>query len=182
LLIDPEKTLDQNLQRMHKKHPPRKRKMYSKTLSEAISVLKTKHLRPAMMLRPIEYLEKHQAQTKVALRIVRDAEIEGIPLVADVEQQRWSLSTIVVRHYDFGTDLSLSEIRVIQQLAKIAAAKCDCEIHFTLETLRFAITENPVSKMTQKRLDEIAKETDEAIAKYIEACRPHYKRNELPLD
>jgi len=102
--------------------------------------------------------------------------------VADVEQQRWSLSTIVVRHYDFGKDLSLSEIRVIQQLAKVAASKCDCELHFTLETLRFSITENATSTMTQKRLDEIALETDEAIAKYLEACRPHYKRNEFPLD
>jgi len=177
LLIDPEKTLDQNLQAMHQKHPPRKRKRYSKTLSEAIAVLKTNNLRPAMMLRPIEYLEKHQAQTQVALRIVRDAELEGIPLVADVEQQRWALSSIVVRHYDFGRDLSLSEIRVIQQLAKVAAAKCDCEIHFTLETLRFAITENPVSQKTSKRLEEIAQETDAAIAKYIEACRPDLSSN-----
>ena len=95
---------------------------------------------------------------------------------------RWALSTIVVRHYDFGKDLSLSEIRVIQQLAKVAAAKCDCEIHFTLETLRFSITENPPAEQTTKRLSEIAAETDAAVAKYIEACRPHYKRNQLPLD
>jgi len=130
----------------------------------------------------LEYLNPKELQTEVALQIVRDAEKEGIPLVADVEQERWALSSIVVRHYDFGKDLSLSEIRVIQQLAKIAASKCDCEIHFTLETLRFSITENPTSDITQKRLDEIAKETDAATAKYIEACRPHYKRNELPSD
>jgi len=118
----------------------------------------------------------------VALRIVKEAEKEGIPLVADVEQQRWSLSTIVVRHYDFGKDLSLSEIRIIQQLAKIAAAKCDCEIHFTLETLRFAITEKPANDVTKKRLDEIALETDEAIADYIKKCRPHYKMSEKVQD
>ena len=80
---------------------------------------------------------------------MRDAELEGIPLVADVEQGRWAEPSIVVRHFDFGKDLSLSEIRVIQQLAKVAASKCDCELHFTLETLRFSITEKPVERKAE---------------------------------
>jgi len=92
------------------------------------------------------------------------------------------LDTIVVRHFDFGKDLSLSELRVIQQIAKLAASKCECELHFTLETLRFSITEKPSSETTVKRLAEIANETDEAIANYIEACRPKYKRSQLPPD
>jgi len=113
---------------------------------------------------------------------VRDAEKEGIPLVADVEQERWSLSSIVVRHYDFGKDLSLSEIRVIQQLAKVAASKCDCEIHFTLETLRFSVTENPKSEVTTKAVQKARDETADAIAKYIEACRPHYQKSDFDQD
>lgn len=116
----------------------------------------------------------------MAQQIVRDAEKEGIPLVADVEQHRWSNSNILVRHYDFGKDLSLSEIRVIQQLCNVAAKKCEAHLQFTLETLRFAVEPKPVAEQTQKGWRNSRAETDAAIAKYIEACRPHYKRNELP--
>jgi len=90
-------------------------------------------------------MENLTIQTVVAQKIVRDAALEDIPLVADIEQMRWSYPTIVVRHYDFGKDLSLSEIRVIQQLAKVAATKCDCELHYTLDTLRFSTTEKPAA-------------------------------------
>ena len=127
-------------------------------------------------------LETTQVQTRVAHQIHKDAASEGIPLVIDVEQGRWEFPSIVVRHYDFGKDLSLSEIRVIQQLCKIAASKVDCELHFTLETLRFSVTERPKSEGTKKGLRKIQAETDAAIAEYIEACRPHYKRNAIPLD
>lgn len=118
----------------------------------------------------------------MAQQIVRDAEKEGIPLVADVEQHRWSNANIIVRHYDFGKDLSLSEIRVIQQLCNVAATKCEAHLQFTLETLRFAVEAKPLAEQTQKGWRNTRAETDAAIAEYIEACRTHYKRNELPLD
>jgi len=88
---------------------------------------------------PLNLLEKTQTECNVAQRIVRDAHLEGIPLVADVDQMRWTNPTIVVRHYDYGFDLSLSEIRVIQTLVKVAADKLDCDLHYTLDTLRFSI-------------------------------------------
>jgi len=115
----------------------------------------------------LEYLTETQVQTKVAQRIVKDAHLEGIPLVADVEQERWSLSTIVVRHYDYGKDLTLSEIRVIQQLARVAAAKCGCELHFTLETLRFSVIEFPKEEGAPA-----PDETDKALDAYLRLCQP----------
>jgi len=127
-------------------------------------------------------LETSQLQTRVAHQIVRDASLEGIPLVADIEQQRWGLSNILVRHYDFGKDLSLNEIRVIQQLCKVAASKVDCELHFTLETLRFSVTEKPTSDITLKERLKAQAETEAAIAAYIETCRPDYQRCDFPLD
>ena len=175
MLIDPEKTLDQNLQAMHQKHPPRKRKRYGATLPMAVSVLKTKHLQPAQMLRPLEMLEATQVQTRVAQQIARDAALEGIPLVTDVEQQRWGLSNILVRHYDFGKDLSLNEIRVIQQLCKVAATKVDCELHFTLETLRFSVTEKP------QKEDRALSDTEyrRAVDQYVKKCQTfaHHRKD-----
>jgi len=117
-------------------------------------------------------LENPELETKVALQIVRDAHKEGIPLVADIESHRWTNRNIVVRHYDFGRDLSLSEIRVIQQLCNIAAVKCEAHLQFTLETLRFAVSPMPGKKLTRRGWQSNQEETDAAIAKYIEACQP----------
>lgn len=118
----------------------------------------------------------------MAQQIVRDAEKEGIPLVADVEQHRWSNPNILVRHYDFGKDLSLSEIRVIQQLCNVAASKCDAHLQFTLETLRFAVEAKPVAQTTQKGWRNSRAETDAAIAEYIQACRQHSQMSEIVQD
>jgi len=116
------------------------------------------------------------------MKIVKDAALEGIPLVADVEQQRWSLSNILVRHYDFGKNLSLNEIRVIQQLCKVAAAKVDCELHFTLETLRFAVSEKPVAETNQRGWRHSQTEIDAAIKKYVQACQPHASQRQENQD
>jgi len=64
-------------------------------------------------------------------------------VVADIEQGRWSSETLLLRHYDFGKDLSLSELRLLQQIAKVAAQKEGGSISYTLETLRFSVAADP---------------------------------------
>lgn len=85
-------------------------------------------------------MNESQLETRIALQATKDAAKEGIPLVADVEQNRFTTPSIVIRHYDHGKDLSLSELRLIQAIVKVAAGKHLAEAHYTLETLRFSAT------------------------------------------
>jgi len=121
----------------------------------------------------LENLNESQLQTLVAQRIVKDAAIEDIPLVGDVDQMRWGDPTIVIRHYDYGKDLSLSEIRVIQQLSKVAARKLDCELHFTLDTLRFSVTGKMEKPGDVSKRARIKADNDQAVSVYMRKCRPH---------
>ena len=121
------------------------------------------------MLRPMEYLPKLTLETVVAQQILKDAAQEDIPLCADVEQMRHGPANIVLRHYDLGKDLSLAELRVVQQISKVAATKRDASLHYTLESLRFSVELKP--KRERDRSKEKA-ETQGAIDKYLRLCRP----------
>ena len=120
----------------------------------------------------MESLLERQLETTVSLQIVKDAAKEGIPLCADVEQSRFGQPNIVVRHYDYGKDLSLSELQILQQIAKVSADKHRCKLHFTLETLRFAIELLP--KRERKPDPEGEEAERKAIARYLKLCQPHH--------
>jgi len=147
LLIDYESSLDENLNNLHQKHPPMKRKRYAATLAQAVTTLRNKRNLPAArMLSPLQYLTEKTLALTVAHRIVKDAFLEDIPVVVDIEQGRWTSETLLVRHYDFGKDLSLSELRLLQQIAKVAAQKEGGAISYTLEALRFSVAADPKAR------------------------------------
>ena len=119
----------------------------------------------------LEAMPQKQIETILALRAVKDAHLEHIPLVAEVDQMRWTSPTIKFMHYDFGDNLSLSEIRVIQQIVRVAARKLDCEAAFTLETLRFSVIP-PDPKKTKQALEQAKAEAQADVHRYKRLCQP----------
>jgi len=118
-------------------------------------------------------MKTRQLETTVSLQIVKDAAKEGIPLCADVEQARFGPPNLVLRHYDYGKDLSLSELQLLQQIAKVSAEKHRCKLHFTLETLRFAL--EPLPEKERKPDPDGEASEKEAIERYLRLCQPHHK-------
>lgn len=120
----------------------------------------------------MEVLLSRQVETTVSLQIVKDAAKEGIPLCADVEQSRFGPPNIVVRHYDYGKDVSLSELQLLQQIAKVASAKHRCKLHYTLEALRFALEMLPEKERKPDPEGEASERN--AIERYLRLCAPSH--------
>lgn len=106
--------------------------------------------------------------SRIALQISKDAEKEGIPLVCDVEQDRFHSERLCVLHYDFGGELSLHEARIVRVIVIVAAAKHDCNIRPHIEANYFeAIPAEPQLEVTDKRdldrVDEIVRKAQAGV-------------------
>jgi len=128
----------------------------------------------------LEAMPQQQIETKVALKVLKDAHLEGIPLVAEVDQMRWTSPTIKFLHYDYVDNLSLSEIRVIQQIVRVAAIKLECEASFTLETLRFSVIP-PEPKKETKSIEQARSDAQAAVHRYKRLCQP-FAPSQSPLE
>lgn len=122
------------------------------------------------MLRPMEYLSRQQMETEIAHQIVKDATKEGIPLCADVEQTRTGPPTVVVLHYDYGRDLSLSEATVVRSLVRVSAEKHGATPAGTLDPCRWAFDRaeyDPFDDVDDAfGLDQIVPDAQAAVDKY----------------
>lgn len=82
-------------------------------------------------------MKETRAETLVACQVMQDAHDVNIPLVADVEASRFGPDNVLVRHYSFGKDLSLTELNLVNRLVVVSARKHGYRAQATLETLRF---------------------------------------------
>jgi len=73
--------------------------------------------------------------TVVAQKAIKAAQDAGIPMVADTLESQQDGSLLQLRHYDYGKDLSVSEMQLLRQFAFIAAQACDVELRLAFHPL-----------------------------------------------
>jgi len=78
------------------------------------------------------------AETLVARAICMEAHDVHIPLCAEVVQSMYGPPNVVVRHYDYGKDLSHCERQLIDRHVNVAADKQGLSVLHTLHPLRYA--------------------------------------------
>jgi len=117
----------------------------------------------------MEYLTKQQPEMVILRKAIDDAAQEGIPLIGDVLQQRHGPALMVVMHYDYADDLSLSEKILINKIVKRAARKMDREAEYTLRDLQYTLQPKTVNETAYTQ--QAQEETDRAIKRYMETCR-----------
>jgi len=89
---------------------------------------------------------------KAAQKVVTDAHDLDIPLVADLTVSRHGPPCLEVMHYNYGNDLSLSELRVLQHMVRVSTLKHDVTASFTLHTMRFGLMPNEPPRIFEEGL------------------------------
>lgn len=89
---------------------------------------------------------------RAAEKVTTDAHALDIPLVADLVLSRHGPPILQVMHYNYGKDLSLSELRVVQHMVRVSALKHDVTASYTLHTLDFGFSPSKTPSMPEDGL------------------------------
>lgn len=96
-------------------------------------------------LMPLSHLAKMEDELNVLRKAIRLAALEGIALCGDVYRSIGFADYFMVWNYDFGTDLSKSEIQWVQNLIKSTAARTAHTVDYAPNALGLCKTSAPLS-------------------------------------
>jgi len=98
-------------------------------------------------LDPIEcWSPEFTPEDRLVQTVCKSFRKRGVPIVGEVLQQMHGPALCTFRHYDFGTDLSLSEKAVLDTTAKERAANLGWHIGFGLYPLTYSL-DAPIDRL-----------------------------------